>query len=546
MTENLRILLVDDEEVDRMAVQRAMARSGLVVDLSEAHDVAGGCAALKDTHFDCALVDWRLPDGDGLTVLDHAQSADHSTPVIILTGLEDEGRATHALKRGAQDYLIKGEIDGKGLSRSIRYAIERHRIMKDLAETKARLEEIAALDPLTELLNRRGLEQALAREVKRSQREETKLFAVLVDLDDFTQINDQFGFVTGDIVLKEIAKSLEESMRAADYLARIGRDEFLVLLPATRLVEGMKVAERLRLLVGESVIVLPSGPVRLTASIGVAEVSEDAVSLNDLLYRVGNALKRSKQNGKNQICYYSGADNDAPEETSNVIVDQLCRGEGLRCVKQEIVRLSDEEVVGWEMLSRGPHGPFESPYDFFRLSVEKSVLNLVDQRCVQVCLVSAQEQELKGRIHVNLFPSTILDMPIDQLIELFSKKLPGGEFCVELSEQQIIGEPAYLTKHIDALRSCGVLIALDDVGFGRSSLESLVVLEPDVVKIDRKWIDGISKNAKKLRSLTRMIRIAKAIGAELVAEGIEKVEDLQILKTLDVEFGQGWYWGKPS
>jgi diguanylate cyclase len=546
VAETLRILLVDDEEVDRMAVQRAMSHATMHVELKEAHDLASGCEALANTHFDCALVDWRLPDGDGLMLLEHAQANECTTPIIILTGLEDEEKATSALKNGAQDYLIKDQIDGKVLSKSIRYAIERHRIMQDLAVAKARIEEIAALDPLTDLLNRRGLETALNNEVKRSQQSKSKIFALLIDLDDFTRINDQFGFVTGDIVLKEISKNLKESTRGGDHISRIGRDEFLVLLPNTQLSEAMKVSERFRLLVGDCVIVLPSGPVRLTASIGVTEVSEKTVSVNDLLYSVGLALKKSKANGKNQICFYAGHDSHVTFEAPTALIDKLCCGDGIHSVKQEIVRLSDEAVIGWEMLSRGPEGPFESPYDFFRLSLEKRVLNLVDMRCVQICISASQAQRLSGRIHVNLFPSTILDTPPDRLAELFPKDVPEGVYCVELSEQQIIGEPGYLVEHIEALRKCKVLIALDDVGFGRSSLESLVVLEPDVVKIDRKWIDGVSKDSKKLRSLTRMIKIAKALGSELVAEGIESVDDLNLLKSLGVEYGQGYYWGKPK
>jgi diguanylate cyclase len=541
-----RILLVDDEEVDRMAVQRAMKSAGIEVVLKEAYDVASGLSLLKTHAFDCALVDWRLTDGEGLELLKRGQAGDHSVPIIILTGLEDESRAIQALKSGAQDYLIKDEIEGKMLGRSIRYAIERHRIMADLAATKARLEEIAALDPLTDLFNRRGLEKALGRELQRANVKGSKLFAALIDLDDFTRINDQFGFMTGDIVLKEVAKQLEKTMRPSDYLSRIGRDEFLVLLPETRLVEAMKVADTLRLVVGDSVIVLPSGPVHLTASIGVAEVSQESVSLTDMLYRTGNALKRSKKNGKNQICFYAGANSNNLPAAPDTIVDQLCRGEGLRCVKQEIIRLADESIIGWEMLSRGPQGPFESPYDFFRLSIENSVLNLVDMRCVQECISSSNRQSLTGRIHVNLFPSTILDTPAEKLAELFPTDLKSASYCVELSEQQIIGDPSYLGEHVAALRRRDVLIALDDVGFGRSSLESLVILEPDVIKIDRKWIDGISKDDKKLRALNRMIKIAKALGSELVAEGIETPQDLAVLKGLDVEYGQGWIWGKPK
>jgi EAL domain-containing protein (putative c-di-GMP-specific phosphodiesterase class I) len=150
------------------------------------------------------------------------------------------------------------------------------------------------------------------------------------------------------------------------------------------------------------------------------------------------------------------------------------------------------------------------------------------------------------RFHVNLFPSTIIDTPIDRLLTLFPPNRKPGNFCIEISEQQFIGDPAYLRDHVAALKENGILVAIDDVGFGRSSLESLIILEPDIVKIDRKYVSGIADEPAKARLLRRLVKVVNALGAELIAEGIERKDELDLLLEIGIEFGQGWYWGKPS
>ena len=131
-------------------------------------------------------------------------------------------------------------------------------------------------------------------------------------------------------------------------------------------------------------------------------------------------------------------------------------------------------------------------------------------------------------------------------MQLFPPEIDTGRFCVEISEQQFIGDPAYLREYVMALRKRGFLVAIDDVGFGRSSLESLIILEPDIVKIDRKYVSGVSTDEVKSFSLKRLIKVVNALGSELIAEGIEMKEESQILLDLGVNYGQGWLWGKPS
>jgi EAL domain-containing protein (putative c-di-GMP-specific phosphodiesterase class I) len=213
-----------------------------------------------------------------------------------------------------------------------------------------------------------------------------------------------------------------------------------------------------------------------------------------------------------------------------------------------LLKLDDETVIGYEILSRGPAGAFEMPDDLFRVSCEHNLLTIVDLRCLKTCLTACVEPKFdqNARFHVNLFPSTIIDTPIDRLLTLFPSTRKDGNFCIEISEQQFIGDPAYLRDHIAALKENGILVAIDDVGFGRSSLESLIILEPDIVKIDRKYVSGIADEPAKARLLKRLVKVVNALGAELIAEGIERREELELLLEVGVTLGQGWYWGKPA
>jgi diguanylate cyclase (GGDEF)-like protein len=418
-------------------------------------------------------------------------------------------------------------------------------VLRREIQKRVMAQKIANVDPLTELLNRRGLEAELTTEIQRARRTGAPLMAVLLDCDDFKRINETLGHAVGDVVLKEVASRLKESLRPTDHLARIGGDEFLVLLPHTRLAEAAHVAERLRLSVADSPMRLNSGPVRLTASLGIERVSTEIASIEEVLAHSHLALRRSKQAGKNRVSS-SSARGALGRRSLRGVVDALRRPDSFRAVKQAILSLADEAVVGWEFLSRGPAGSFEMPGDFLRVALERNILTLVDLNCLRSCLQAARDLPDDMLRHVNLFPSTLLDTPQERLVELFPSDRGRNRFCVEVSEHQFIGDPACLRAPVRALKDAGIRLAIDDVGYGRSSLESLILLEPDVVKIDQKVVKGAARDQVQERSLRRLVALVRAVGCELVAEGIESREDLDLLRALGVPHGQGFLWGEPA
>lgn len=425
-------------------------------------------------------------------------------------------------------------------------------VTQELRATNAKLQELSLLDPLTELLNRRGFQQALTQELEHMRRESTTLTALLVDIDDFKQINDRLGYTVGDVVIQEIAHQLKSCLRVTDHIARIGGDEFLVLLPDLRMAEAMGVAQKVRLSISGSPLWIGTGnAVPVTASLGLVNVDAKLTGIDALIAETHSMLRYSKNNGKNRISCKSDTEKQRANKGragSPLISDRLSRlreNRAVRTVIQPIVRLKDRQPVGFELLSRFSLGSFEMPEDVFRMSIEANLLSVVDRQCFEACVDAAAVLPDNFRRHVNLFPSTVTSVPAQELLHLLAQQ-QRGQFCIELSEQQILGESAHLTEAISALKRSGVLIAIDNVGFGRSSLESLILFEPDMIKIDKRCVQGVAHDPARARSLMRLLKVAGALGTEVIAEGIENQEDYELLRACEVPYGQGFFFGLPA
>lgn len=553
----LRLLIVEDDVPSALSLRKLLETSDEpTFAIRHVTTAAAACDVIQDGEIDVVILDLGLPDATDLQALTRLDECIHEIPVIILTGRGDETLAAGALHRGAEDYLLKGSISYDSLLRSIRYAVERHSSVRDLARVKRELESanrdlerLTLIEPLTELLNRRGLQQALSREVQHLGRNNGIGSAVLViDLDDFKQINEKLGHAVGDVVLKEIGRRLRSSVRAVDYVGRLGGDEFMLVLPETDSAEVTRVAERIRLAVATAIIQHSSGTVTLTASIAALLMTTDMPAVDQLLSRAHMLLSRAKSEGKNRVVFQSSDFDDTARRlrAQADMCANLAQGRHVLTLKQPIFRLDDESPVGWEFLSRYSNGTFELPENFFRLCTEKNVLTLVDHACLRAAVNAAMDLPPYARFHLNIFPTTLISVPHEHLLDLFPKPMPADTFCLEISEQQIIGDPSYLLPAVRALRAAGVLIAIDDVGFGSSCLESLVVLEPEIMKIDKRCVIGIDRDPSRIAHLRRYVGIGRTLGCTIVAEGIETAGELEVVRSLGIEYGQGYFWGQPA
>lgn len=547
-----RVLLIEDDDVDaELLTEMISGEPGSRVRVDLATRLSDAVKKILEENYDIVLSDLNLPDSRGLATFNRVQEVAPSLPILVLSGMDDETTALEAVRTGAQDYLVKGRVNGALLLKSIRYSIERNhsrreltRIAQELQAANQRLEHMAQNDPLTELLNRRGLQDVLTHETARAHRAGTNIVVLLIDLDDFKRINDTLGHSCGDAVLKEIALRMRRPLRSTDYAARVGGDEFLILLPDTLPAEGVKIAEVVRSAVCDRPIDTGSGQVTATASVGVISVPPNARSIDDLLSETHHVLYRSKRRGKNRVSF-EGLVPEMASPFALPAIEDFRKENRFRAVIQPIVRISDGQSVAFEFLSRSNIASVESPEDFFRLSLEANLSTMIDRQCLSTCVAASRKLLPIFRRHINVSPATILDMTVPRFIEAFPEG-QAGLYCIEISQHQIVGDPSYLEDVLEGLRSAGFLTAIEDVSFGKNSVESLVLLEPDFIKLDKTYAMGLASDRARVRSLARMLKLADAIGTDVIAEGVESPTDLGALKAAGVKYGQGFLWGRPA
>ena len=419
--------------------------------------------------------------------------------------------------------------------------------VEKLKKTSNKLKQLVKSDPLTGLMNRRGLTEVLHSELAHCVRSGAKFISLLVDLDDFKSINDNYGHDAGDAVLVSVAEAIRDSLRTSDWVGRVGGDEFLVFLRETTVEGGMQTAERVRKSIEAKRVEVAGRQLGITSSIGVVEVREETGSIEDILRLSKAGLKSSKKGGKNRVALSSQSlDTAATQlESENALIRFMKTGKPFRVAGQSVRNLRTGKRVGTEFFSRGPTGELSTPGLLFSIAKECNILSLVDAHSLKSCLLNAGSTPDSTLIHANLYPTTLLELNPKELLPAIHDCLgPNRRLCIELNERHIRSDAEKLAERIAYLKREGILIAFDDVGAGNTSLETISLLEPDVIKIDNRLVLGVSRDAGKAKSVQNLVKVSRALGIIAIAEGIENAEDLQKLITLGVEFGQGWFFDK--
>jgi len=284
----LKILLVEDNPAEaRLVVELFRDCDAVVADVRHMTTIAAACDALADETFDVVLLDLSLPDGFGVATVRRVRATAPHVPIVVLSGQGDETIAMAAVTEGAQDYLLKSQINDAGLLRAIRHAIGRHELMH----------RIAYYDTLTGLPNRALFRDGLTQALARSERYGEKMALLFIDLDGFKRVNDRYGHETGDAVLRTAAGRIRASLRASDFAARYGGDEFTVMLPFIESdIDAAFVAEKLRISISAP-LEIDGADVSVGASVGVALFPEDGRDADTLTLRADEAMYRAKRRG---------------------------------------------------------------------------------------------------------------------------------------------------------------------------------------------------------------------------------------------------------
>jgi diguanylate cyclase (GGDEF)-like protein len=547
-----RLLLINQNPADTSRVLRVISalRKPQHI-MAHYNHLMDGLTYLMVNPVDLVLVGPQPAEVDQIAAVRKINAAYPEIPIITL--LDDTGlsRSLEMKDAGASECLSLDNIHTELWNKTIHFCIREMALKNVIAGSAAQLDWMRHTDSLTGLLNRKGMERATLECLSLARQNECDLQIILVDLDEFTRINTTLGHGVGDLVLISAGRRITEAIGPNDYVGRVGTDRFVVALGDACEDGASNLAEEIRLAIGRDVIQAGDHSLATTASLGVTAISSSTISFDEVLAKAHFVLQRSKLRGKNRVSRAASlADVQLirPVEVGDDMIRALLRGNVLEVYSQPIVNLLDGRIVSQEMLIRGPKGPLRAPDSLFQYCQEKDIISAVDLRCLKKCALAAGTLTLGGspRYHVNIMPATLLQTPVDELIRVLQVNDDYGHCCLELSEQQLLGDPAVLQPRVRLLQEAGIRIAIDDVGYGKSHLENLLLLDPQVMKVDKRLVQGLAVDNEMRRTLARLLKMADVLGAEVVAEGIEDADDYRVLLDMGLKFGQGYLFGVPK
>lgn len=423
-------------------------------------------------------------------------------------------------------------------------------------QTAEQLIYLAERDPLTGLFNRHRFQSELDRVVSEAERRDQRCAVIFFDLDEFKEINDNFGHRAGDALLTRVAGEVGTLVRRSEIFARLGGDEFAILLPNVQMNEAEVLAERVVRAVAQIPFHFEGRNLRVTASLGVAYLPEHAADADELVAKADIAMYQAKQAGKNTWRVFR-ADSEAGAGTMERLAwsDRISRAleHGLlRLHFQGIYRLADMKLAHCEALVRmvDEQNPEQliMPGHFIPVAERTGRIIDIDRWVIaEAVRVLASEPQLPG-IAVNISARSLGEPTLSQFIAdtLQQHKVSPGRLNVELTETAAVADLHDAQRLIESLRETGCGVCLDDFGTGFSSFAYLKHLRADTLKIDGMFIRDLQADVDNQVFVRAMVSVARGLGKTVVAEYVENEKTLDMLRELDVQLVQGYFLDVPS
>lgn len=518
-----------DDEGDLVTLIQQLTGAQLV--RTGEHDPVAGI--LASSGFDDAIVAPLLHDG---SVLGALIIAGHLSDI---RGFDDNDvRLADTLASHTAIALKNGHLE---------QSLEQLRVLE------GRLSFQASHDPLTNLANRSLFRDALSTLL--TDHDGTRGAVLFIDLDDFKTVNDTLGHAAGDELLLEVADRLRSATDTADVIARLGGDEFAVLIPhATRADQVTHTAQRIlsafhapTLIAGKSV------DIRASIGIGLAATGSDAETL---MRNADTAMYQAKAQGKHQAVTFHSSMYESSLHHYNLHTDLLRALEQHQlCVYyQPIIALETDEVVGVEALVRWHHPTLGllMPDTFLHVAEETGLIApldmvVLDQTCAWLAHTDALLPGALPTINVNLSPRSFRqpDLTARILGTLHRYHLDPARLCIEVTENLMADEAEHAIEILHSLQRQQIQVALDDFGTGYSSLSHLRTLPIDIIKMAKPFIDDLDTPNSQQQFATAIITLSQALNKTVVAEGIERPEQLNALRALGCHNGQGYLIARP-
>jgi len=427
--------------------------------------------------------------------------------------------------------------------------------VRDITSRKARIAALhyqAMHDSLTDLPNRTLLLDRLQQAIRSAERGQHKLTLVLLDLDRFKEVNDTLGHHIGDKLLQQIAKRLKLVLRESDTVARLGGDEFCLLLPTATTDQAMFLARKVINTI-EKMLYIEGHSLSVGASLGIASYPQHGQSPTVLLQRADVAMYVAKRSNQGYSVYDVNADQHSLRQLAiRSELKEAIENDQLTLHYQPKIDLKSQRLSGIEALVRWNH-PIHgllAPDEFIPLAEESGLIKPLTIWVLHNTLSECQEY-LSGsknlRVSINLSMMNLSDMEFsDEILNILNQyEINSGRLKLEITETALMEEPQNVIKALTRLHAMGLRISIDDFGIGYSSLTYLQQLPVNELKIDKSFGLSLVDDNNSAVIVRSTIDLAHKLGLQVVAEGVESKETLDLLTKLGCDAVQGFYLSKP-
>jgi len=432
-------------------------------------------------------------------------------------------------------------------------------LMSDITERKRSDDLIwfqANFDALTGLPNRRFFRERLQHDIRNARRSGHPLALMFLDLDGFKYVNDKLGHDMGDLLLKEAADRLRNCVRETDTIARLGGDEFTIVLTEQHEPGNIeRVASHILNTLSEP-IGLGSEMAHVSASIGITLFPSDAGDVDSLIRNADQAMYAAKEEGKNQYRFFMPAMQEAAIARAQLVSDLrvVLEKRELEIVYQPIVELSSgiirkaEALIRWNHPVRG----MINPADFISAAEDSGVIasfgDWVFREAARQAAAWREKHHAGFQLSVNISPVQLTQAGIDPLAWLNHLRelgMDGRGVVIEITEELLLDAGRKVTDQLMSLRAAGVQVALDDFGTGNASLSNLKKFGIDYIKLDRSYIRNLDKELDDLALCEGIIALAHKLGIQVIAEGVERPRQHELLANAGCDYAQGYLFSKP-
>jgi diguanylate cyclase (GGDEF)-like protein len=564
------VLVVDDDPGARLLVSSALEIAGFAV--ITAADGQSALAQYREHAVDCIVLDVVMPGMSGFDVCSVLRSQAESlhVPVLMQTSLDDMQSVQRAYNAGATDFSSKG-INPMLLAERVKFLVRSKQTQDQLRESEAKIRYLAYYDPLTALPNRQRLLQILEQQVAWAAPRQRGVAILMLDIDNFSRINDTQGQAVGDGMLQEVAHRLQSCLRDQrvldaddaghgksdinDWVARTGGDEFALALPGIANADAaLVVAQRVQQALSRPCAFAPQ-EIPHSASKGVSLFPADANTAEALLKNADAAMHHGKRNGSNAVEFFKKSISTRAAKHLSLETDlrkALDRGEFTlnyqpRLCVDEMRVDAVEALLRWRHPIRG----FVSPDEFIPLAEQTGlIVDIGDWVLREACAQARRWRDAGGfswQVAVNVSGVQFRDGSLVGRVKnaIDAAGIDSRMIELEFTEGALIEYSAVVSKAVKALKSLGVATALDDFGTGYSSLSYLRHFPIDTLKIDRVFVRDIVSRSVHTPLVDAIIAMAKSLGLSTVAEGVETESQWLYLKSRHANQVQGFLFCRP-